>query len=65
MNDYNPANTETSKDKNEDKRELPTNPAETSIVGSKKLVKEKKVVVVKPGEPDVKISDNEEQSGGA
>jgi len=66
MSAHNPTNTETSsKDKIEDKRELPTIPAETSIEGSKKPVKEKKVVVVKPGEPDVKISDNAEQPEGA
>jgi hypothetical protein len=66
MSDYNPTNTETSsKDKDQDKKEMPTVPAETSIKGSKKPVKEKKVVVVKPGESDVKISDNADQSEGA
>jgi hypothetical protein len=49
-----------SKDKNEDKKqELATLPAETSIEDS---TKEKKVVVVKPGDPDVKISDKSELS---
>ena len=58
MNDEDTATSETySKDKNEDKKELPTLPAETSIEDSTKSAKEKKVVVVKPGEPDVKISD--------
>jgi hypothetical protein len=59
MNDENNQNTATyersSKDK---KKELPTLPAETSIEDTK----EKKVVVVKPGEPDVKISDTSDHS---
>ncbi|HYZ49697.1 MAG TPA: hypothetical protein VE593_02330 [Nitrososphaeraceae archaeon] len=64
MSDYNPTNTETSsKDKDEDKKEII--PGETSNKGSKKPVKDKKVVVVKPGESDVKISHNTEQSEGA
>lgn len=47
-------------DKNEDKKqELATLPAETSIEDS---TKEKKVVVVKPGEPDVKISNTSDLS---
>ena len=47
-------------DKNEDKKqELATLPAETSIEDS---TKEKKVVVVKPGEPDVKISNTSDFS---
>ena len=59
MNDENPATAErASNDKNEDKKELPTLPAETSIEDTK----EKKVVVVKPGEPDVKISDKSDYS---
>ena len=65
MNDKDTATTsETySKGKNEDKKELPTTlPAETSIENSTKSAKEKKVVVVKPGEPDVKISDTLERS---
>jgi hypothetical protein len=62
MNDENTATFETSsKDKNEDKKELPTLPAETSIEDSTKE-KEKKVVVVKPGEPNVKISDTSDHS---
>ena len=49
-----------SKDKNEDKKqELATLPAETSIEDS---TKEKKVVVVKPGESDVKISNTSDFS---
>jgi hypothetical protein len=48
-----------SKDKEE---ELPTVPAETSIEDSTKADKEKKVVVVKPGEPGVKISEAQDQS---
>lgn len=60
MNDENTVTSETSsKDKNEDKKELPTVPAETSIEDS---TKEKKVVVVKPGEPNVKISDTSDHS---
>jgi hypothetical protein len=63
MNDEDTATSETySKDKNEDKKELPTLPAETSIEDSTKSAKEKKVVVVKPGEPDVKISDTLDRS---
>jgi hypothetical protein len=45
------------------KKDLPTLPAETSIEDSTKLDREKKVVVVvKSGEPDVKISDAQDQS---
>jgi hypothetical protein len=63
MNDNDTATTETSsKDKNKDKKELPTLHAETSIEDSTKSVKEKKVVVVKPEEPDVKISDTRDRS---
>ena len=63
MNDNDTATTETSsKDKNKDKKELPTLHAETSIEDSTKSVKEKKVVVVKPEEPDVKISKAQDQS---
>jgi hypothetical protein len=51
-----------SKDKNEDKKDLPTLPAETSIEDSTNSAKEKKIVVVKPGEPDVKISETQDQS---
>lgn len=59
MNDENTATSErSSKDKNEDKKELPTLPAETSIEDTT----EKKVVVVKPREPDVKISDTSDHS---
>ena len=47
--------------KTKTKKELPTLPAETSIEDP---TKEKKVVVVKPGEPDVKISDTAEHSEG-
>ena len=66
MNNDNTTTSETSpKDKNEDKKELPTLPAETSVEDSTKSAKEKKVVVVKPGEPDVKISDSGEQPEGA
>ena len=64
MNDEDTATSETySKDKNEDKKELPTLPAETSIDNSSKSEKEKKVVVVKPGAHDVKISDTLDRSG--
>ena len=60
MNNENTATSErSSKDKNGEKKELPTLPAETSIDDS---TKEKKVVVVKPGEPDVKISDTSDHS---
>ncbi len=60
MNDENTATSETSSTgKNEDKKELPTLPVGTSIEDS---TKEKKVVVVKPGEPDVKISDTSDRS---
>ena len=63
MNDEDTATSETySKDKNEDKKELPTLPAETSIDDSSKSAKEKKVVVVKPGEADIKISDTLDRS---
>jgi hypothetical protein len=56
MNDEDTATSGTSsKDKNEDKKDLPTLPAETSIEDSTNSAKEKKVVVVKPGEPDVEI----------
>jgi hypothetical protein len=61
MNDENIAASETSS-KNEDKKDLPTLPAETSIDDSSNSAKEKKVVVVKPGEPDVKISEAQDQS---
>ena len=66
MNDDNSRTSETSpKAKNEDKKDLPTLPAETSIEDSTKSAKEKKVVVVKPGEPDVKISDTADSSKAA
>ena len=66
MNDVNTTASETSpKSKNEDKKELPTLPAENSIHDSTKPAHEKKVVVVKPGDPDVKISDTAEDSEGA
>jgi hypothetical protein len=56
MNDEDTATSKiSSKGKNEDKKDLPTLPAETSIEDSTNSAKEKKVVVVKPGEPDVKI----------
>ena len=55
MNDDNSTTSETSpKAKNEEKKDLPTLPAETSIEDSTKSAEEKKVVLVKPGEPDVK-----------
>jgi hypothetical protein len=50
------------KDKNEIEKELPTLPADTAIEESTKSDKEKKVVVVKPGESDIKISDISDQS---
>ena len=62
MNDEDTATSKTSKDKNEEKKDLPTLPAETSIEDSTNSAKEKKVVVVKPGEPDVKISEEQDQS---
>jgi hypothetical protein len=63
MNDEDTATSETSsKDKNEDKKDLPTLPAETSIEDSTNSAKEKKVVVVKPEEPNVKISDTRDRS---
>lgn len=63
MNDENTTTSETSsKEKHEDKKDLLTLPAETSIEDSTKLDREKKVVVVKSGEPDVKISDAQDQS---
>lgn len=63
MNDENTTTSETSsKEKHEDKKDLPTLPAETSIEDSTKLDREKKVVVVKSGEPDVKISYAQDQS---
>ncbi|MFL6408441.1 MAG: hypothetical protein ACJ71F_15435 [Nitrososphaeraceae archaeon] len=63
MNNENTTTSETSsKEKHEDKKDLPTLPAETSIEDSTKLDREKKVVVVKSGEPDVKISDAQDQS---
>ena len=66
MNDDNTTTSETSTEsKNEDKKELPTRPAETSIEGSTKSAHEEKVVVVKPGEPHVKISDTAESSKAA
>jgi hypothetical protein len=62
MNDENTTTSETSsKEKHEDNKDLPTLPAETSIEDSTKLDREKKVVV-KSGEPDVKISDAQDQS---
>jgi hypothetical protein len=65
MNDDNTTTSETSlKSKNEDKKELPTLPAETSIEDSTKSAHEKKVIVVKPVEPDVKISDTTQNSEG-
>ena len=51
-----------SKEKNEDKKDLPTLPAETSIEDSTKSDREKKVVVIKPTKPDVKISDTPNHS---
>jgi hypothetical protein len=66
MNDENTTTSGTSsKEKNEDKKDLPTLPAETSIEDSTKLDKEKKVVVVKSGEPEVKISESPDHSEGA
>ena len=66
MNDVNTTTSETSRrSKNEDKKELPTVPAENSIEDSSKSAHEKKVVVVKPGDPDVKISDVADDSEGA
>ena len=66
MNDDNSTTSETSpKDKNEEKKDLPTLPAETSIEDSTKSAEEKKVVLVKPGEPDVKISDSADSSEAA
>jgi hypothetical protein len=65
MNDDNTTTSETSlKSKNEDKKDLPTLPVETSIEDSTKSAHEKKVIVVKPGEPDVKISDTTQNSQG-
>ena len=64
MNDVNTTTSETSPEsKNEDKKELPILPAENSIDDSTKPAQ--KVVVVKPGDPDVKISDVAEDSEGA
>jgi hypothetical protein len=66
MNDVNTTTSETSrKSKNGDKKELPTLPAENSIEDSTKSAHEKRVVVVKPGDADVKISDTAEYSEGA
>ena len=66
MNDDNSTTSGTSpKAKNEGKKDLPTLPAETSMEDSTKSAKEKKVVVVKPGEPDVKISDTADSSEAA
>lgn len=66
MNDDDTTTSETStKAKNEEKKELPTLPAEMSIEDSTKSANEKKVVVVKPGDPDVKTSDTAENSEGA
>jgi len=64
MSDEEPGHSETSSEtKKEDKKEnLPTLPAETSIDDPSKSTKEKKVVVVKPGEPDVKISETLDRS---
>jgi hypothetical protein len=50
------------KDKNENEKELLTLPADKSIKEFTKSEKEKKVVVVKPGEPDHKISYISDQS---
>jgi hypothetical protein len=44
------------------KKDLPTLPAETSIEDSTKSDREKKVVVIKPTKPDVKISDTPNHS---
>lgn len=52
-----------SKEKNEDKKDLPTLPAETSIEDSTESDREKKVVVIKPTKPDVKSSDTSNHSG--
>ena len=66
MNNDNSTTSETSpKAKNEEKKDLPTLPAETSIEDSTKSAEEKKVVLVKPGEPDVKISDSADSSEAA
>jgi hypothetical protein len=63
MNDENTTTSGTaSKEKNEDKKDLPTLPAETSIEDSTKSDREKKVVVIKSGEPEVKISESPDQS---
>ena len=63
MNDEDTATSETSsKGKNEDKKDLPTLPADTSIEDSTNSAKDKKVVVVKPGESDIKISGAHDQS---
>jgi hypothetical protein len=66
MNDESTRTSETSsKEINEDKKDLPTLPAETSIEHSTKSDREKKVVVVKSREPEVKISDTSNHSEGA
>jgi hypothetical protein len=63
MNDESTRTSEaSSKEKNEDKKDLPTLPAETSIEDSTKSDREKKVVVIKPTKPDVKISDTPNHS---
>ena len=63
MNDESTRTSEaSSKEKNEDKKDLPTLPAETSIEDSAKSDREKKVVVIKPTKPDVKISDTPNHS---
>ena len=63
MNDEYTATSETSsKGKNEDKKDLPTLPEDTSIEDSTNSAKDKKVVVVKPGESDIKISGAQDQS---
>ena len=66
MNDDNLTASETSpKTENEDKKDLPIPPAETSMEDSTKSAKEKKVVLIKPEEPDVKISDSADSSEAA
>jgi hypothetical protein len=53
----NSEDTTTSESQHKDKEELPTLPSETSDDGSTKSTREKKVVVVKPTETDLKASD--------
>ena len=63
MNDESTRTSEaSSKEKNEEKKDLPTLPAETSIEDSTKSDREKKVVVIKPTKPDAKISDTPSHS---